>query len=161
MKEKTAFYRRFFVTLLLAALIPQGVAGTTYRWVDENGNPVLSDRPPPAGTPYTEVDSSSGFGRPPQSASQNQDEVSSPIPNNGRPVPQSASTYPTADDGDHAPERQPAVCEQAKTNILKLETLPRIRVEGASGEVRFMTEDERTAQLDIAYRARNLHCDED
>ena len=101
MKEKTAFYRRFFVTLLLAALIPQGVASTTYRWVDENGNPVLSDRPPPAGTPYTEVDGSRGFGRPPQSAS------------------------------------------------------------GASGEVRFMTEDERTAQLDIAYRARNLHCDED
>jgi hypothetical protein len=53
------------------------------------------------------------------------------------------------------------VCEQAKTNILKLETLPRIRVEGASGEVRFMTEDERTAQLDIAYRARDLHCDGD
>jgi len=157
--EKTTIYRRFFVTLLLAALIPQGVAGTTYRWVDENGNPVLSDRPPPAGTPYTEVDSSSRFGRPPQSASQ--DQVSSPIPDNGRPVPQSTSTYPTTDDGDHAPERQPAVCEQAKTNILKLETLPRIRVEGASGEIRFMTEDERTAQLDIAYWARNLHCDED
>ena len=161
MKERTAFNRRFFVTLLLAVLIPQGMASTTYRWVDENGSPVLSDRPPPAGTPYTEVDSSSGFGRPPQSAPQDQDEVSSPILNNGRPVPQSASTYPTEDDGDHAPERQPAVCEQAKTNILKLETLPRIRVEGESGEVRFMTEEERTAQLDIAYRARDLHCDDD
>ena len=161
MKEKTAFYRRFFVMLLLAVLIPQGMASATYRWLDENGNPVLSDRPPPAGTPYTELDSSSGFGRPPQSALQDQDEVSSPVPDNGRPVPQSASAYPTANDGDHAPERKPAVCEQAKTNILKLESLPRIRVEGASGEVRFMTEKERTAQLDIAYRARDLHCDKD
>ena len=161
MKEKTGLNHRFFVTLLLAVLMPQGMASTTYRWVDENGNPVLSDRPPPTGTPYTELDSASGFGRHPQSARQDQDEVSSPIPDNGRPFPQSPSSYQTANDRDYAPGRQSAVCEQAKTNILKLETLPRIRVEGESGEVRFMTEDERTAQLDIAYRAQDLHCDKD
>ena len=40
------------------------VAAVTYRWTDENGNPVLSDRPPAPGTPYSEVSEGGGLRRP-------------------------------------------------------------------------------------------------
>lgn len=41
-----------FLSFFLAAT---SIADTTYRWADDNGNPVLSDRPPAAGTPFTEI----------------------------------------------------------------------------------------------------------
>ncbi|MGD2009302.1 MAG: DUF4124 domain-containing protein, partial [Cellvibrionales bacterium] len=31
-------------------------AATLYRWNDASGSPVVSDRPPPPGTPYTTLD---------------------------------------------------------------------------------------------------------
>ncbi len=47
-----------------ALAIGLSIAGTTvqaadvyYRWLDDRGNPVHSDRPPPTGTPYEVVSS--------------------------------------------------------------------------------------------------------
>jgi hypothetical protein len=56
-------------------------------------------------------------------------------------------------------DAQPALCEQAKDNIFKLETLPRIRVQGDDGEVRFMSDEERAQQLQTAQSVRDAHCE--
>ena len=56
---------------------------------------------------------------------------------------------------------QPDLCDQAQDNIFKLETFPRMRVQDENGEVRFMTDEERSAQLATAYRVRDANCDLD
>ena len=52
MKMPSAMVRR--VLVLTAALYAGAAIGqTTYQYIDEAGNTVFSDRPPPAGTPHT------------------------------------------------------------------------------------------------------------
>ena len=149
--------------IALAAITPlvyaptDAWARTTYRWVDDNGNPVLSDRPPEAGTPYTEVEVDSGFRRYPKPATDS-------------PVTESAETAGSADTSisQSAPdvsdstlsivEPRPELCAQAKDNIFKLETFPRMRVQEDDGDVRFMSDEERAAQLQSAYAVRDAHC---
>ena len=145
------------VLVPLAYSPPDALAGATYRWVDDNGNPVLSDRPPEAGTPYTEVGVDSGFRRYPKPATDS-------------PATESAETAGSADTSisQSAPkvsdstlsivEPRPELCSQAMDNIFKLETFPRMRVQGDDGEVRFMSDEERAAQLATAYEVRDAHC---
>ena len=159
MKQRTLLRYGLYVMLMLVGLIAQSAAGTTYQWMDANGNPVLSDRPPPAGKAYVEVDSSNGFIRRPKPVIQDQPDVIGPASEVSAPASDSTADNPTASVAAGHIGRQPAVCEQAQDNILKLETLPRVRLVDEHGDVRFMTEDERTAQLAITYQSRDLHCD--
>jgi len=55
MDRKPTFLQITASSMLVLCLQGQlAAASPTYRWVDGNGNPVLSDRPPPTGTPYGE-----------------------------------------------------------------------------------------------------------
>ena len=120
------------------------VPEVTYRWTDENGNPVLSDRPPAPGTPYSEVSEAGGLKRPAVivEAASPPDErsVSSQVP-----LPESGPKDRVSLEGAEPVSPEPALCDQANDNILKLETLPRVRIEDRQGEIRFMSEDERAA----------------
>ena len=53
--------------LLLAVVIMtgnQGIAGNThYRWLNDRGEPVYSDRPPPQGVEYEVMSTTSSFKR--------------------------------------------------------------------------------------------------
>ena len=149
--------------IALAAITPlvyaptDAWAGTTYRWVDDNGNPVLSDRPPETGTAYTEVGVESGFRRYPK-----------PAPENPPQKITAADSAPSSVTSQSAPsgssevvsiiEPKPELCAQAKDNIFKLETFPRMRVQDDDGEVRFMSDDERAAQLKTANTVRDANC---
>ena len=147
----TAIAPAMFLLLLTA---PVG-ANTTYRWVDQNGNPVLSDRPPEAGVPYTKVGVKMGIWRyskpaaPETGAPDDGAAVDSPSP-----VPSHSIAEREAADA----EPLPALCEQARDNIFKLETFPRMRMRDDSGEVRFIDEAEREQELAIAYEARDANC---
>ena len=133
-------------------------ASPTYRWVDDNGNPVLSDRPPKAGIPYTEVGVEAGFKRYPKPVAT---ETAEPV---GQASAGNSSASPlTSSNGAEANPTQvvaadPALCEQAKDNIFKLETFPRMRVRGDDGAVRFMSDEERATQLATAYKVRDANC---
>ena len=64
MDRKPTFFNIVTSPILLLLLQGQPAgASPTYRWVDDNGNPVLSDRPPPTGTPYTEIEIKTGLKR--------------------------------------------------------------------------------------------------
>jgi len=154
--------RLLFITACIALALSQSAsANTTYRWVDQNGNPVLSDRPPEAGVPYTEVGVDSGFKRYPKPTGVNEPDVnefgqagaSSTDLNSA-----SAASSPTRS-GVVSP--QPDLCDQAQDNIFKLETFRRMGVQDENGEVRCMTDEERSAQLATAYRVRDANCDLD
>ena len=154
MDRKPTFLHIAASSMLLLFLHGQPTdASPTYRWVDDNGNPVLSDRPPETGVPYTEVGVGTGFRRYPKP-------VASETAEPGGQAP--ASLAANATDGQsnrvEVVEAQPALCEQAKDNIFKLETFPRMRVRDDDGEVRFMSDEERATQLATAYKVRDANC---
>jgi hypothetical protein len=55
-------------------------------------------------------------------------------------------------------EKHPELCDQAKDNVFKLETFPRIRVTDDDGTVRFMTDEEREKQLATAREVAAANC---
>ena len=147
------------VFFALACQVSLSVAGDLYRWNDDNGNPVMSDRPPPAGTPYTVINAER-YG-----ANTN---VVSPVTN---PASNPASADTKREDESDAGsignrevaarvriEKHPELCAQAKEAIFQLETFPRVRVTDDSGEVRFMTDTERTEQLNKARDVEAANC---
>ena len=147
----------------LAALVPlaysppDALAAAIYRWVDDNGNPVLSDRPPEARIPYTEIGGSPPLRRYPkqsENAPQTPDNVDPPRTVSAQPgslAEASASSAVTI-------KPEPELCQQALDNIFKLETFPRSRVQDPSGEVRFMSDAERAEQLRVAKEVRDANC---
>ena len=159
MDRKPTFLHIVASSVLVLCLQGQPAAASpTYRWVDDNGNPVLSDRPPETGVPYTEVGVDTGFRRYPKPVA---DEAAEP----GAQAPAgstSNSLAANATGGQSARvevvEAQPALCERAKDNIFKLETFPRMRVQDDDGEVRFMSDEERATQLATAYKVRDANC---
>ena len=159
MDRKPTFLHIAASSMLVLFLQGQPAAASpTYRWVDENGNPVLSDRPPETGKPYTEVGVDTGLRRYPKPVA---DETAEPV---GQASASSTSAPPLASpNGAEANptrvvEAHPALCEQAKDNIFKLETSPRMRVRDDDGEVRFMSDEERATQLATAYKVRDANC---
>ena len=143
-----------FLSLFLAAT---SIADTTYRWTDDNGNPVLSDRPPAAGTPFTEIGAKTGLRRFSRTIH------ISPTHDNHAPVlPASATTMAnapanTAEDA-RVTHGNPDLCEQARENIFKFETFARMRMRDETGEVRFISNEERAKELAHAYRVRDTYC---
>ena len=159
MDRKPTFLHITASSVLVLCLQGQPAAASpTYRWVDGNGNPVLSDRPPETGIPYTEVGVDTGFRRYPKPVATETAEPGDQASAN------STSTSPnTSSTGAEASPTQvvaadPALCEQAKDNIFKLETFPRMRVQDDDGEVRFMSDEERATQLATAYEVRDANC---
>ena len=146
-----------FLSLFLAAT---SIADTTYRWTDDNGNPVLSDRPPAAGTPYTEVGVNTGLRRYSKPTSIDEEKTSDAAPTS---VPVNAMR--DASEGNANSQQmvqaEPALCGQARDNIFKLETFAQMRVQDEDGTVRFMTDEERSEQLATAYRVRDANCTSD
>jgi len=143
------------------ALSHPAPANTTYRWMDQNGNPVLSDRPPGADVPYTEVEVGGGFRRYPKPTGINEPDVTQ---SDATGASLTASTSTSAASPPILIEvvsPQPDLCDQAQDNIFKLETFPRIRVQDEKGAVRFMTDEERSAQLATAFHVRDANCDID
>lgn len=161
MDRKPTFFSIATTSLLLLLLGQPANASPTYRWVDDNGNPVLSDRPPETGVPFTEVGIESGF-RPyakPVSSEENESSERPASSANRSTLTASADVSESA--RLEAVEPQRALCDQARDNIFKLETFARMRVQDDNGEVRFMTDDERASQLSSAYQVRDANCGTD
>ena len=137
---------------LLAAATVQ--AGTLYRWTDERGNPVISDRPPAVGTPYTTLDGAR-YGVKSSSAAR----TPKPMPTQ-QAESVKAGAGPSGDGAKQAVkiEKHPELCDQAKDNVFKLETFPRIRVTDDDGSVRFMTDEERKDKLASARKDEAAAC---
>ncbi len=153
---------KFYSQILLTALLfLTGVSAADtdelYRWSDANGNPVISDRPPPAGISYTSIDSSYSGRR-----SRMNDRSASAPAVTGSPtqplVP--PSSIEASYSSEPSVEKNPNICLLAQDNIFKLETFARIRMENAAtGEVRFLSDEERQSQLDSAHEQSTRHCD--
>jgi hypothetical protein len=141
------------VALLLAATSLQaGASDTFYRWQDERGNPVNSDRPPPAGTPYEIISTESSMVRRVNSAD-------APPGKSGDGGEGEAPNQTVVYRGQSQVEKNPEFCAQARENLATLEVAPRVRLRGDDGEYRYLTDEEREEQKKNARDTIAVHCE--
>ncbi len=142
------------VLLITAALQAAAAGGTVYRWTDANGNLVVSDRPPASGIDYELVSTSTGnvvdapAEAPAASGGASSDKATEPAEQQKGRVAQFS-----------APAKDPKLCEQARSNLTILQDKPRIRFTDESGEVRFMSDDERGLEIERTLDAIDAYCE--
>ncbi|MEQ8514305.1 MAG: DUF4124 domain-containing protein [Chromatocurvus sp.] len=151
------------ITLALAAGIASSsalAADSYYRWKDERGNLVVSDRPPQASIEYEVFSTGSNRFR-------------RVAPGEGAVPPETTSRpgnrFEASDSSDDEkpmetvavevlPEKNPEICERARQNLQTLESAARIRVRDEQGELRYLTEDEKATQRQNAMDNIEVHC---
>ena len=137
--------------LLLATMgLPAAAGDTYYRWVDENGTPVNSDHPPPPGVKYETISTDTGLHRP---------KPASEPPSPELATPQESTDQKSAQAETQAPAKDPEACEAARQNLDTLSTHARIRIRNSEGEFRFLTEEEKATQRQLAEDAIARECE--
>lgn len=151
------YVMRTLIKCTLAALclatslnILNATAGEAYyRWVDERGNPMHSDRPPPKGTDYEVITTGSSFKR----------EVSAQegaVPLEVEPTP--SNEFEVSKEST-AIKKNPEYCARARDNLAQLNTKARIRTRNDQGDVRYLSEEEKTAERTKAQEAISAYCE--
>jgi hypothetical protein len=160
-----ASHARRIPALTLALALSAGLwasaapgADSYYRWRDEQGNLVISDRPPAASIDYEVVSSGSnrlrrvspgdGPATGSDGATAGQEKASEDEPGN--------ETIAV----EVLPERDPELCERARQNLETLNSAARIRVKDANGELRYLSDEERESQRKNALDTIEVHCEE-
>jgi len=126
-----------------------GADSTYYRWLDARGNPVNSDRPPPAGTPYDVVSTksnlkravSAGEGAVPATVEPSVSNQFDPVKTVAEPVKKSAEQ-----------------CKRAQENLETLNSKVRIQIRNDQGELRPLSEEEKEDQRKQAMDTIKVHC---
>jgi len=156
MDRKPTFLQIAASSMLVLCLQGQlAAASPTYRWVDGNGNPVLSDRPPPTGTPYTEIEINTGMKRYAKSATA-APEPSSPA---AEPSTPEGTAVAVADVNQPAlPSASEAECTALDADIEKLEHYPRIIVRDDMDEEHLLGPEERATRLEEALAFSKKFC---
>jgi hypothetical protein len=146
----------FAVLLGLIVAIPAS-AGVVYRWLDEQGNTVVSDRQPASGVDFETISTSSGRAMivpPPETPIK--EDPKQPV-TDAQPKPAPKSKPP----GDaYTPKKDPKLCAQARGNMPILEDGPRIRFTDEKGVVRFMTDEERALEKERTADAITAYCED-
>lgn len=143
--------------LVLLGLLSATINATTdtyYRWKDDKGKLVVSDRPPKDSAIEYEV------------VSQRSNLMRRVLPGEGAVLPEVTSRPGNEfEQADSRPPRMEAVarnpesCAQAKANLETLNTTARIRIRDEdSGELRFLSEEEKEVQRTKASDIVRVHC---
>lgn len=123
-----------------------------YRWIDDKGDPVHSDRPPPSGTPYEVVSSKTTQVR-------RVDEGSERSPGGTASTSTGESRARSYLTQQPIP-KDPARCQQARDNLATLETAPRIRMQDENGEFYFISDEERDMHKATAQANIDAYCED-
>ena len=139
-------------TTILALTGPAASAGEVYyRWTDDRGNPVHSDRPPPKGVDYEVISTGSTLTRPVEAK-----EGVVPL----EVTPRVGNEFEQVDTRKVARiEKNPEYCKRARENLNTLNTSARIRLRNDQGEYRYIDEEEKDVQRQNAMDTIAVHCD--
>ncbi len=119
--------------LVLTAGSLESVAATNYyRWIDERGNTIHSDRPPPTGVDYEVVRTGASFKRPGSS-----DEAPGTEPGGDGEAGQADAAAAAAQS-----QQDPELCASAKNNLDALTNSDRVTMRNEKGEVHVLTAEE-------------------
>jgi len=124
-------------------------AEVLYRWVDERGDPVHSDRPPPAGIDYEVISTGSSLVRP-------VDAAEGAVPLEVQPTP--SNDFEPVDTELVVQKKNPEFCARARENLEVLNTHARIRVRNDQGELRYIDEEEKQERREKAQKAIDENC---
>ncbi len=144
------------ICLAVTALVIVASAGfsahassTYYRWQDDRGNPVHSDRPPPMGTPYEVITTGSSLVRQVDAEEGAVPATTEPtVSNDFQPV--NTSKAPVKKNSEQ--------CQRAQENLQTLNTKVRIQVRNDQGELRPISEEEKEIQRQQAMDVIAVHC---
>jgi hypothetical protein len=123
---------------------------TYYRWLDDRGNPVHSDRPPPKGTDYEVVSTETSLMRQVEA-----DEGA--VPPELEPTP--GNEFEQVDTAPSDVEKNPEFCQRARANLETLDKDIRIRMRDENGEYFYLTDEQKAEQRRNAEAAIAEHCD--
>jgi hypothetical protein len=139
-------------TAILALTGPTTSAGNVhYRWIDDRGNPVHSDRPPPKGVDYEVVSTGSSLTRPVAAK-----EGAVPL----EIQPRVGNDFEQVDTKKLAKmEKNAEYCKRARENLYMLNKIARIRLRNDQGEYRYIDEEEKEVQRQNAIDTIAVHCD--
>ena len=121
-----------------------------YRWKDAQGNTVMSDRPPPVGTPYEAISTDSSVVRRVEGEAPPQQIVPKPKAEPETPAPAPTKTVY---------EKNPEYCENARKNLEVIGRAPRIRMPDENGDMRYITDEEREAEKQKNLEIVEIHCE--
>jgi hypothetical protein len=147
---------KVFCSMLLIVALPLGYVSTAwgetyYRWTDDRGNPVHSDRPPPKGVDYEVVSTQSSLLRPVTA-----DEGAVPL----ETEPKVGNEFQPVDTAKLEVEKKsPEYCQRAKDNLATLSESVRIRIRNDQGEYRYLNDEEKAAQREQAQKMVERHCE--
>ncbi|MEM1152674.1 MAG: DUF4124 domain-containing protein [Pseudomonadota bacterium] len=143
---------------LTAAVLSMGASvwaiggdSTYYRWLDETGTPVNSDRPPPTGIEYDVVRTHTNEAV--ESAAPMNDDAGPAEAEQDLPAQQTAQAAAAESTLD------PEACSAARSNLETLNSYARIRVPDGNGSFRFLNEEEKTQQREHAFAAIEHYCE--
>lgn len=146
--------QRAFVTATCALMLTSAPASFAeevyYRWINERGFPMLSDRPPPKGIDYEVVSTGSSFKRP-------VDAEEGAVPREVEPSP--GNEFETVQKEKPKIEKNPEFCARAQENLATLNTAARIRMRNEAGEMAYIDEEEKERQRKRARDTIELHCE--
>ncbi len=127
------------------------VAGSThYRWINERGIEVHSDRPPPAGIDYEVISAGTGLKR--------------VVPGEEGAVP--AEVTPSAGNDftqvntneQNRDKKNPELCARAQKNLQSLTAGTRVKVRDSQGEERYLTDEELVIEKATAEAQIGVYC---
>ena len=148
MNQVSKFSLNILLLLSLTAGSLTAVAATTYyRWTDERGNTIHSDRPPPTGVDYEVVRTGAGF-----KDSESRSENTSPATDGADST--AAQTAAAAQS-----QKDPELCERAKGNLDALTNSDRVTMRNKKGEVQVLTAQEIKDNIETTHQQISVFCE--
>jgi len=147
-------YRYSFGAILLAIIATSSVASAAqtdyYRWLDSRGNPIHSDRPPPAGVNYEVVSAKSTFKRNVEA-----EEGAVPL----ETVPRAGNDFDQVNTEEAKRSlKNSELCTRAKENLAALTSSEQVKVRNDRGEERFLTAEEIVVERQTAKAQLSVYC---
>ena len=150
------FYRRSLNAIVLVAVAASSLASAEqtnyYRWLDSGGNPIVSDRPPPAGTDYEVVSTQSTLKRTVEA-----EEGAVPLaidPTTGNELTQKGSAEAQRS------EKNAELCEKARGNLEALSGTATVTIRDSQGEVKELDPQEMHIQRETTKAQIKAYCSE-
>lgn len=148
------FYRQSLNAIVLvviaASSLESAAQSNYYRWLDSSGNPIVSDRPPPAGTDYEVVSTQSTLKRAVEA-----EEGAVPLainPTTGNELTQQESAEA------QRIKKNAELCEKARSNLEALSSSAAVTIRDSQGEVKELTPQEMQIQRTTTRAQIKAYC---
>lgn len=150
------FYRHSLNAIVLVVVAASGVASAAqtnyYRWLDSSGNPIVSDRPPPAGTDYEVVSTQSTLKR-----SVEAEEGAVPL----EVDPTTGNKFTPQDSAEAQRSKKNAeLCAKARANLEALSGKATVTIRDSQGEMKELDPQEMQIQRTTTKAQIKAYCAE-